>query len=158
MTADRLVPIVPPVPSHAGSLALFGVSGVGKTTSVNRVLSFFPPVIRHQQLRGSNLQVVWIKIDCPPDGSINQLFHWILLEYDRLLGTRYAKEVGRDARLDQLINKVAAVAKHHYTGVIVIDEVQFAVNAAKRRGDALMDFFVTFYLVDRLDTARVLRQ
>lgn len=144
MTAKRLVPIVPPTPSHAGSLALFGVSGVGKTTSINRVLSFFPPVIRHQQLRGSNLQVVWIKSDCPPDGSVNQLFHWILLEYDRLLGTRYAKEVGRDARLDQLINKVAAVAKHHHTGIIVIDEVQFAVNAAKRRGDALMDFFVTF--------------
>lgn len=144
MTTGRLVPIVPPAPSHAGSLALFGVSGVGKTTSINRVLSFFPPVIRHPQLRGSNLQVVWIKIDCPPDGSVNQLFHWILLEYDRLLGTRYAKEVGREARLDQLINKVAAVAKHHNTGVIVIDEIQFAVNAAKRRGDALMDFFVTF--------------
>jgi hypothetical protein len=36
--------------------------------------------------------------------------------YDRLLGTHYAKEVGHNARL----------------------------NAAKRRGDAVMDFFVTF--------------
>lgn len=144
MVEKRLIPIVPPVPSNAGSLALFGVSGVGKTTSISRVLSFFPPVIRHQQLRGSNLQVVWIKTDCPPDGSVNQMFHWILLEYDRVLGTRYASEVGRDTRLNQLINKVAAVAKYHYTGIIVIDEVQFAVNAAKRRGDALMDFFVTF--------------
>ncbi|MGM3412072.1 ATP-binding protein [Ralstonia holmesii] len=144
MTTGRLVPIVPPAPAHAASLALFGVSGVGKTTSINRILSFLPPVIRHKRLRGSNLQVVWVKCDCPPDGSVNQLFHWLLLEYDRLLGTRYAKEVGRDARLDQLINKVAAVAKYHSTGIIVIDEVQFAVNAAKRRGDALMDFFVTF--------------
>ncbi|RQP34991.1 ATP-binding protein [Burkholderia ubonensis] len=144
MTGDGLVPIVPPKPSHAAGLALFGVSGVGKTTSLNRTLSFLPPVIRHKTLTGSGLQVVWLKVDCPPDGSVNQLFHWILLEYDRLLGTSYAVEVGRNARLDRLINKVAAVAKYHHTGIIVIDEVQFAVNGAAKRGDALMDFFVTF--------------
>lgn len=144
MADKRLLPIVPPTPSHAACLALFGVSGVGKTTSINRILSFLPPVIHHKFQSGSGLQVVWIKTDCPPDGSINQLFHWILLEYDRLLGTRYAKEVGRNARLDHLINKVSAVAKYHYTGVIVIDEIQFALKAAKRRGDELLDFLVTF--------------
>lgn len=144
MNGDGIVPIVPLRPSHAAGFALFGVSGVGKTTSLNRTLSFFPPVIRHKELRDSCLQVVWLKVDCPPDGSLNQLFHWILLEYDRLLGTRYSKEVGRNARLDALINKVAAVAKYHHTGIIVIDEIQFAVNGAIRRGDEVMDFFVSF--------------
>ncbi|MGU7816882.1 ATP-binding protein, partial [Burkholderia sp. AW49-1] len=43
-----------------------------------------------------------------------------------------------------LINKVAAVARYHHTGIIAIDEIQFAVNGAARRGDMLMDFFVTF--------------
>ncbi|MEP9325019.1 ATP-binding protein [Paraburkholderia phymatum] len=141
---SNMVTIIPPRPAHEAGLALFGVSGVGKTTSLNRTLSFLPQVIRHAELSGSNLQVVWIKVDCPPDGSIKQLFHWMLLEYDRVLGTHYDKELGNTVRLDQLMNKVAAVAKYHHTGIIVIDEIQFAASGAARRGDPFMNFFVTF--------------
>ncbi|WP_244186616.1 ATP-binding protein [Paraburkholderia steynii] len=139
-----MISIIPARPAHEAGLALFGVSGVGKTTSLNRILSFLPQVVRHPDLSGSNLQVVWIKVDCPPDGSIKQLFHWMLLEYDRVLGTHYDEELPSNVRLDQLMNKVAAVAKYHHTGIIVIDEIQFAASGAARRGDPFMNFFVTF--------------
>jgi hypothetical protein len=140
----KIVPIVPPKPPHEGVLTLFGVSGVGKTTSLNRILSFLPPVIRHPVLTRSNLQVVWIKVDCPPDGSAKQLFRWIILKYDNLLGTNYNGEIGKTAGLDQLMNRAASVAKYHHTGITVIDEIQFAAGSAARRGDPLMDYLVSF--------------
>ncbi|MDR5796496.1 ATP-binding protein [Caballeronia sp. LZ008] len=144
MGKKTMTPVLPFRPAHSAVMALTGVSGVGKSTSVYRTLSFVPPVIRHERLAGSNLQVVWLKVDCPPDGSIKQLFRWILIEYDRLLGTHYEQEVGKAARLDQLMNKAAAVARYHHTGLIVVDEIQFAARGAARRGDPFMDFFVTF--------------
>jgi hypothetical protein len=142
--SGKIVPIVPPKPSREGVLTLLGVSGVGKTTSLNRILSFLPPVIRHPVLTRSNLQVVWIKVDCPPDGSPKQLFRWMLLKFDSLLGTNYDKDVGKNAGLDRLMMKAAAVATLHHTGIIVIDEIQFAAGSAARRGDPLMDHLVAF--------------
>ncbi|SAK74374.1 Transposon Tn7 transposition protein TnsC [Caballeronia catudaia] len=144
MSKKTMTPVLPFHPAHSAVMALTGVSGVGKSTSIYRTLSFVPPVIRHDKLTGSNLQVVWLKVDCPPDGSIKQLFRWILIEYDRLLGTHYEQEVGKTARLDQLMNKAAAVARYHHTGLLVVDEIQFAARGAARRGDPFMDFFVTF--------------
>ncbi|MBP0594981.1 ATP-binding protein [Paraburkholderia sp. LEh10] len=145
----KIVPIVPFKPSHAAGVGLFGISGVGKTTSLNRILSFFPPVIRHPVgpvFSGiCNLQVVWLKVDCPPDGSRKQLFRWMLQEFDQLLGrTSYSDEVPKTAGLDTLMNKAAAVAAYHHTGIIVIDESQFAAMGAGKHGDPLMDVFVTF--------------
>jgi hypothetical protein len=151
MGKKHAIPLLPFRPAHSPVITLTGISGVGKSTSLRRTLSFFPPVIRHQRMsQGSNLQVVWLMVDCPPDGSIKQLFRWILLEYDRLLGTHYDHEVGKAARLDQLMNKVAAVANYHHTGLIVIDEIQFAARGAARRGDPFMDFFVTFTNIARI--------
>lgn len=60
----------------ANSLSIIGASGMGKSSSLNRVLSNFPQVIGHYQYKDKKIciyQVVWLKIDCPFDGSVKGL-------------------------------------------------------------------------------------
>lgn len=62
--------------STATGFTILGISGVGKTTAVERILSLYPQVIGHHEYQGRPLtvmQVVWLKLDCPFDGSIKGL-------------------------------------------------------------------------------------
>ena len=62
--------------STASGFTIMGVSGIGKTTSIDRVLSLYPQVIVHSEYNDIDLnllQISWLKIDCPYDGSVKAL-------------------------------------------------------------------------------------
>ena len=72
---------------------VFGISGVGKTCSVMNVLTNYPQVIVHYNYRGCPFlmhQLVWLKVDCPPDGTIKGLCQRILQGIDKVLGTTFS--------------------------------------------------------------------
>lgn len=53
---------------------LLGMSGVGKTTALESILSLYPQIVVHRAYHDqpfSHLQVVWLKLDCPHDGSMS---------------------------------------------------------------------------------------
>ncbi len=129
-------------PSTAPSFALFGVSGVGKSTVVERALSFLPQIIRHERHRF--VQVVWMKLDCPLDGSLKQLLRGMLAKFDDMLGTSYRKSIGRSRTIDELILDVAKIAAQHHLGVLVIDEIQNLLDASGVGQAKMLNFFVTF--------------
>ncbi|MGF6572377.1 hypothetical protein ABH945_004498 [Paraburkholderia sp. GAS333] len=135
----ELMPIYPHERSHAYCAGIFGLSGGGKTTAVESGLRLLPQVIHHAEY-GLN-QVVWIKVDCPKSASLKDTLKLLMLEFDRLLGTNYAAEVGSRATLADYANKLHRIAKRHQTGLIVIDEMQNALHAVARN-DPLFDFFV----------------
>jgi hypothetical protein len=137
--AGELQAVYPHERSHATCAAFFGYSGAGKTTAVEAALRLLPKVIKHSQY--GFLQVVRMKIDCPRSASLKDTLKLLLETYDDLLGTRYMEEIGEKANLADYANKVARVARRHYTGVIVLDEIQNALNAAAS-SDPLFDFFV----------------
>src|SRR5699024_12722126 len=52
----------------ADSLSIIGISGIGKTTAIERLLLMYPQVIKHEEYKGqpfNRTQIVWLKIDCP---------------------------------------------------------------------------------------------
>lgn len=57
------------VASPASSMTIAGISGAGKSTTTNHVLNTYPRVIYHPELH--MLQVPWLKVDCPYDGSLS---------------------------------------------------------------------------------------
>lgn len=61
------------VESTAKSLAFIGCSGSGKTSSLNRILATYPQLIHHPEHNFT--QIVFLKIDCPHDGSLKSLCH-----------------------------------------------------------------------------------
>lgn len=131
----------------AAGFTIIGVSGMGKTTAINRVLSIYPQVIVHSDYRGINFsmyQLVWLKLDCPFDGSLKGLCIEFFSKVDDLLGTDYYKKFGTGRKtIDNMLAVMSQIARNTGLGLLVIDEIQH-LNRAKSGGDQkMLNFFVT---------------
>lgn len=143
--ADHLHPANP----HSGavSFTLLGISGVGKSTAVERILSLYPQIIFHSHYHQQPLsmtQLVWLKLDCPFDGSTKGLCLNFFEAIDRCLDTHYYYHYTRNGRAstDELLVHMARVGAIHRLGVLVVDEIQ-NLNEAKSGGDKkMLNFFV----------------
>ena len=78
----------------ASTLSVVGLSGIGKSTALKSILRLYPQAIRRQQYRGRELvqvQIPWLKIECPFDGSLTGLCHAFFRAMDRAIeDARYA--------------------------------------------------------------------
>lgn len=128
--------------SFASSFALIGASGIGKSRTIARVLSHYPQIIEH--ITPFTLsQIVWVRLDCPSQGSQIQLCRNFFYAVDLLLGTNYqVKYAGKHRALDDMLLAMGHIANLHAIGVLVIDEIQF-LRSSKNDRDALLRFFVT---------------
>ena len=74
------------------SFSVVGVSGLGKSTALQRVLSLFPSIIHHERYKGQMLccqQIPYLVVQTPHDGSVKAMILDIYLQLDALLGTSY---------------------------------------------------------------------
>jgi hypothetical protein len=121
------------------SFSLIGVSGMGKSTTSEAVLSAYPQYILHKDL--DLHQLVWLKVECPKDGSVKELALNILRAFDAVLGTAHTPKVTRNVTLDMLMSLVKQLARAHFLGVLVLDELQ-NVSVRKSGGrEELMNWF-----------------
>lgn len=130
--------------SHS-ALTLIGASGLGKSTAINRVLSLYPQVVAHSNYRGvefSGYQVVWMKLDCPHDGSIKGLTIDFFRHIDLLLGTRYYQQYG-SARYPISALQPAMSQISRRLGLLVIDETQHLSTAKSQGSEKMLNFFTT---------------
>ncbi|MCM3432087.1 ATP-binding protein [Brevibacillus invocatus] len=131
-------------PTSAG-FALVGISGIGKSSTLLRILQMYPQVIIHRKYKGQDVpapyQVVWLKIDCPHDGSIRGLCLNFLLAMDRLVGSNYFKKNATKLP-DELLPIMAQAAAVHCLGVLVIDEIQNLEEAKDDRASQMLNFLV----------------
>jgi len=121
------------------SISLIGASGMGKSTTTERILGRYPQVIYHPE--HALHQVVWMKLDCPPDGSIKQLAIDFIFELDRILQTDFHKHLSSRMGTDELLERVKHLAATYSLGILVIDEIQ-NLSVKKSGGrEAMMNFF-----------------
>lgn len=134
----------PHVPSRATSMALIGCSGMGKSRSIERLLHLYPQVRQHTEPFSMH-QVVWMKLDCPYQGSPKQLCTSFFREIDKLLGTTsHLRDYGGARRaVDEMMLNMAHVANLHAVGLLVIDEIQHLKQARGVGPEALLNFLVT---------------
>lgn len=136
------IPTRQPVENTATSFALAGCSGIGKSKAIEKVLHQYPQCIQHTE-PFSLVQITWLKLDCPHQGSPKQLCINFFSAVDRLVGTNYFNWYGsRRASVDEMMVHMAHVANLHALGVLVIDEIQH-LNKTKIGPDALLNFLVT---------------
>jgi DNA polymerase III delta prime subunit len=132
--------------STADSLSIIGISGIGKTTTIERLLLMYPQIIKHEEYRGISLsrtQIVWLKIDCPYDGNLATLCKNFFKTIDDLLGTRYLEKYGYLNRItSSMMIHMTSLASMYGIGVLVIDEIQHLINS-KNDPDEMLNFFVT---------------
>ncbi|MFA6939510.1 MAG: ATP-binding protein [Clostridiaceae bacterium] len=132
--------------STADSLSIIGISGIGKTTAIERLLLMYPQIIIHEEYNGGNFsrtQIVWLKIDCPYDGSLATLCKSFFKAIDDLLGTRYLEKFGYANRItSSMMVHMTTLASMYGIGVLVIDEIQHLLNT-KNDIEEMLNFFVT---------------
>ena len=130
------------VNSPASSMAISGISGAGKSTATNIILNTYPRVLYHPEYH--LLQVPWIKVDCPYDGSLSEFCESFFIALDRRLNTNYRQKYtsGRPS-IGKMIADVADLCLIHAIGLVVVDEFQH-MNLAKSGGEKKMiNFLVT---------------
>ena len=91
------------------SFSVVGVSGLGKSTALQRVLSLYPQVIEHTEYHGQKFychQIPYLVVQTPHDASIKALILDIYLQIDSLIGTTYQKDA-LSRRLSIHFNKIA---------------------------------------------------
>jgi AAA domain len=88
--------------------------------------------------------LVYIKLECPQDGSLGGLCKAFFKEVDRLLGTNTYRLYVKSGRrtVDEMVIDMAGVASRHFLGVLIIDEIQ-NLREAKGEGAAhVLNFLV----------------
>ena len=141
------------VDSPASSMTIAGISGAGKSTTTNLVLNTYPRVIYHPDFH--MLQVPWLKVDCPYDGSLSDFCLSFFIALDRRLNLNYRDQYasGRPT-IAKMMADVADLCLIHAIGLIVIDEFQH-MSLAKSGGEKKMiNFLVT--LVNVVEVSVVL--
>lgn len=125
---------------------LIGISGLGKTSSLNRILTLYPQIIVHseyQEIPFSMYQVVYLKLECPHDGSIKGLLYEFFAEIDRLLGTNHHEKVMRTRpTVDVMMTVMNQVVRNCALGLLVIDEIQHLSMAKSGGSEKMLNFFV----------------
>lgn len=132
----------PSVTSTARSLAFIGCSGSGKTTTLNKILSTYPQVVYHS---GFNFtQIVYLRIDCPHDGSLKSLCLHFFRAIDQALASNYEKKYALKRHgIETLLNLMRQISNHHAIGLLVIDEIQHLSVNKSGGAEKMLNFFVT---------------
>ena len=131
------------------SMAVIGASGMGKSTTVHRVLYSYPQYIFHADHHFH--QVVWLKVETPKDGSVRDLALNILRAFDQVLGSEHAKPFeANKGTAKEATAKAAALSVTYGLGVLVIDEIQnLSARKSGGRGEMLnwfQELVNTFHL------------
>ncbi|MCP3894312.1 MAG: AAA family ATPase, partial [Bacteroides sp.] len=127
--------------STAKSLSLIGCSGSGKSSTINRILATYPQVIYHQQYNA--IQLPYLRVECPSDGSLKSLCLNFFREVDRTLHTGYEeKYVRKRHSTEVLLSLMGQVATQRAVGVLVIDEIQRLTLKRSISKEAMLEFFV----------------
>jgi hypothetical protein len=127
--------------------SIIGVSGMGKSSAIEKLLLMYPQVIIHRKYKGKPLtrtQITWLKLDCPFDGSIKTLCKMFFKALDDiLLTTKYYSSYAsyRNSTATMMIH-MTHLASLHSIGVLIIDEMQHLINN-KNTESEILNFLVT---------------
>lgn len=115
---------------RAGGAIVAALTGMGKSTVVERALSVFAPqqIVVHSKSKACGwstlTQVTYLIVDAPPNATRYGLFEAIIGSLDRLLGSDYSSVLRRQKNIDAGLVYVAKTLSIHRVGMLVIDESQ----------------------------------
>jgi hypothetical protein len=143
--------------SAAKGFSIFGVSGMGKTTLIERWLLGYPQVIRHESYDGTSLiclQLVFIKISVPHDATLYAFCLTYFSEIDRVLGTDYERQARSRRRIGAMTIFMNQVATTVSLGLLVVDDVQNLQHAKGNNAALVLNIFSA--IVEQMGVSLVL--
>ncbi|KPZ15862.1 Tn7 transposition protein C [Pseudomonas amygdali pv. ulmi] len=134
--------------SSANIMTLIGLSGMGKTTALDAITKLYPQVVSHSKYGRQvfiQTQVVWLKIECPHDGSLRGFCAAFFASLDNALGIeKYSSLSVSRSSVSVLLQHISQLCKAYFVGALIIDEMQH-LNSSRGGTDRekLLNFFVT---------------
>lgn len=122
--------------SKVQGFTLIGVSGGGKSTSISSALAYYPQVIVHEEADNRAIQIVYLKVECPADGSIKAFYDSCFSEFEEVLGAEIPG-VKRSKTTDSKALLFKKLALRYNLGLLVIEEIQ---NLSIKREDTMNQF------------------
>lgn len=125
----------------ARSMSLVGISGSGKTSSLERVLETYPQVIYH---KAQNFyQVTYLKIECPSDGDLESLCLNFFSAVDNVLNSDYERRYAKQRlSVPKMLALMRQTANNRAIGILVIDEIQRLSQVRSGGKEQMLEFFV----------------
>lgn len=123
--------------TQAASGSVLGVPGIGKTSTIRRALETMPQVIEHAEYMGQPFyckQVLYLRIEYPSDCSVKTLALNLLSALDRAIGSDYLHQLIslRSIAASAVATQVKILCMTHHVGLLLVDEIQNAVETAQR--------------------------
>ena len=139
----------PPYSTQAASGSILGVPGIGKTSTIRRALETMPQVIEHTEYMGKSFyckQVLYLRVECPSDCSVKTLALNLVAALDRAIGSDYLNQLTslRSVATSAVATQVKILCMTHHVGLLLVDEIQNAVETARknRQTKPLLKFLV----------------
>jgi len=127
------------------STSLIGVSGMGKTTTVQRCLARYPRVVYHPEL--DLYQIPWLHFEMPSDGKgVKGLLTAVIEAIAELVpDNTYLEDHIRKGRATEpsLQSSVRILLNKHCVGLLVPDEVQNVANTRAKSDQKVMTELTT---------------
>ncbi len=125
----------------ARSMSLIGISGSGKSESLDRVLETYPQVIYHES--ANFIQLTYLKIECPSNGDLESLCLNFFSAADAILETNYEQKYAKQRlSVPKMLALMRQTATHRAIGVLVIDEIQRLSQVRSGGKEQMLEFFV----------------
>lgn len=123
--------------TQAASGSVLGVPGIGKTSTIRRALETMPQVIEHTEYMGQPFyckQVLYLRIECPSDCSVKTLALNLVAALDRAIGSDYLHQLIslRSIAASAVATQVKILCMTHHVGLLLVDEIQNAVETARK--------------------------
>lgn len=132
-------------PSVTPQLGIFGISGIGKTSLIKKILSMYPQIILHTNYNGDKTiryQITWLHVETPSNCTPKGLCLNLLSKIDELFeGSTYYKK-GLNKRTYELPNYIKTVMNIHSVGILVFDELQNLRGIDGKKQEQILNFFV----------------
>ncbi|HJV16811.1 MAG TPA: ATP-binding protein [Bacillales bacterium] len=124
-----------------------GISGSGKTRTLNLLLNTYPQVISHTSHKNQHMnlyQISHLLIQTPFDGSVKTIIYDFMYQVDLIMGTNYFKRYS-NSRLStsQLMPIIAQIARSTHLGMLIIDEIQNLKSVKSKNSSQVLNFFTT---------------
>ncbi|WP_081064066.1 ATP-binding protein [Burkholderia vietnamiensis] len=124
-----------------------GITGLGKSTIVDRTLSLLPQVVIHGPSESAGWtmqkQLVWVKVDMTSDGSRLGFLMQLYQQIDAALGTDYFSQFSAKRwPIEQHMVSVAKILYNCFCGALVIEEIQARNFAEAASRNVMLLFFL----------------